>query len=163
MPIETLRDVGLRRLADLVHGQRVAMLTLRHTDGHLASRPMRPLRLDGHANCWMLAARSSLGSVAGGVQGSPGCLGYCDVDGAPYLSVSGPLQLDGSARRRAELWTAAARAWFAQGVDDPDLVCLGLRAQQVEVWGGPGNTGMRAGAVAASRAGTPPIGPGERA
>jgi hypothetical protein len=117
MPIETLRDVGLHRLADLVHRQRVALLTLSHTDDQLASRPLRP---EGRTKVWMHATRGSLGHVAGSAQGSPGCLGLCDVDQALHMSVPGPRQLDGGARRRA-------------------------------------------GAMAASRAGATPIGPGERA
>jgi general stress protein 26 len=162
MKIEPSLTGELRHLGDQLESQRTAMLTVRDHAGRLTSRPMTVQMLDEHGTFWMLASRRSLNAVAGGADGSNACLAFSDEDDALFVSVSGQLHLDDSRERKGELWSTLARPWFPQGVDDPDLVCLGLRPVQADVWDGPDSGVVRALALAASVVAGRPIGLGER-
>jgi hypothetical protein len=36
-----------------------------------------------------------------------------------------------------ELWSPALKAWFPQGVDEPDLVLLNVQVEKAEYWDAP--------------------------
>ena len=159
MKIHEQRSTEMQRLADRLHGQRTAMVTLREARGQLGSRPLTPLEMDSHGALWMLVSRKSMAPLfATGEQ--PANVAFSDEDKSLFVSISGTARLIDDMARKVVLWTAMARPWFS-GADDPDLSLLCITPTEAEVWDGPDSSVVRVLAMAASVAAARPIGLGE--
>jgi general stress protein 26 len=42
-------------------------------------------------------------------------------------------------QKAKELWSPVYKAWFPQGLDDPDLALLKVKVESVEYWDTPSN------------------------
>lgn len=162
MHVESQVNEALRRLAQAVENENVAMLTL-HEGAVLASRPMTPLRMDADGAFWFMTSRVALAPFidARESDGTAVNLAFCASGDGRYVSVSGRARLVEDARRKQELWTPMARAWF-QGPEDADLSLLRVEPLQAEVWQGPGSAVTRLLAQAASTIAGREIGLGEK-
>ena len=150
---------ALRRLAEKLEPQRVAMFTLADAQG-LSSRPMTPLEMDADGALWMLTSRRAMQGLLG-VEGGPANLAFVDAADNDFISLRGHAELVDDAARRQALWTVVARPWFS-GPDDPDLVLLRVQPQQAEIWDGPDNAATQVLAMAASVAAGKQIGLGHK-
>jgi general stress protein 26 len=59
---------------------------------------------------------------------------YADADAGLYVSVSGMAHVVEDEARTRALWTPNAAAWFAAGVDDPDLALVHVAIEHAEYW-----------------------------
>lgn len=50
------------------------------------------------------------------------------------MSLSGTAGFIEDKARKEALWSPAAKAWFPQGIDDPNLALLVIRIQHAEYW-----------------------------
>jgi len=57
-----------------------------------------------------------------------------------YVSVSGTATLVRDRGTIERLWDQLYRAWFPQGVDDPELALLRVRVERAEYWDAPQST-----------------------
>ena len=82
------------------------------------------------------------------------CLCFGDNSSYKYVSVTGTANLLDDRNRVAELWSAAARA-FWESKDDPNIRILKVRPAMAEFWDSPGKivttVKMAAAAVTGSR------------
>jgi general stress protein 26 len=159
MHVESQVSEALRRLAQAIENDSVAMLTLREGDV-LASRPMTPLRMDADGVLWFMTSRAALAPFVDPA-GSAVALAFCAPDDGRYVSVGGTARLVDDAQRKQALWTPMARAWFT-GPDDPDLSLLTVTPVQAEVWQGPHSAVTRLLAQAASTIAGREIGLGDK-
>ncbi|WP_416462080.1 pyridoxamine 5'-phosphate oxidase family protein [Rubrivivax gelatinosus] len=148
-----------RRLAAKLEGQRVAMLTLEEA-GELTSRPLTPLEFDEHGRFWFFTSRRTMQPLLGGAAREAN-LAFADAAKGVYASLPGQAELVDSPELKAALWTAAARPWFPDGEDDPDLMLLKFAPRRAEAWDGPHSAVLRLAAMAASVVAARPIGLGE--
>jgi general stress protein 26 len=126
----------IAKVADLIKDIRFAMLTTKCADGTLSSRPMTPQGGEFDGTLWFLTGERTHKTQE--IARNPEVnLAYVNTDDNAYVSISGrAVVLDDRAKAR-ELWNPAYRAWFPDGVDDPDLRVLRVDVTSAEYWDSP--------------------------
>ena len=139
MTTPTGRDAAIRTLGDLIRDIKVAMLTTVASDGMLRSRPMVTQQVVFDGDLWFFTRADS--AKADEVRRDEGVnLSYADPDAQHFVSVSGTARLVRDRRKAEELWHPLLRAWFPQGLDDPDLALLKVVVVKAESWDAPSST-----------------------
>ncbi len=133
----------LDRLAGLIEGIKVGMLTTIGNDGSMRSRPLQTLLMDERARLWFFVEAESPKTEEMQAHDHQVCLTYADPDKMSFVSVSGTGRLVRDRERMRELWTPFAKPWFPRGVDDPSLALLEVRLDKAELWDSPGSATMR--------------------
>lgn len=124
------------RLAGIIRRIRVALLTTVDRQGHLHTRPIQTLQVEGRV-IWFFTGWSSpkVGELDRDHRVS---LGYADPGNRLYLAVSGVARLLRDAAKARELWTPEQRAYYPSGPSDPRLALLRVRIEYAEYWVAPG-------------------------
>ncbi len=121
------------RLNEVIAGIDCAMLTTVRPDGTLHSCPMASPGIDPDGIIWFFAANNTEKVEA--IRTSQRVnLAYVDHPAQRYVSVSGYCELVRDHGKAKELWHPDFKAWFAGGVDDPNLILLKVNVQQAEYW-----------------------------
>jgi general stress protein 26 len=132
----TENNQALEELREKIHGIRIAMLTTLEADGSLHSRPMATQKTEIDGDLWFFTAAGS--TKAQDVQRDQRVnLSYADPDSQRYVSVSGLARLVRDRAKAAELWNPVLKAWFPQGLEDPDLALLRVEIEKAEYWDAP--------------------------
>jgi general stress protein 26 len=152
------------KLWELIKDIKFGMLTTRHADGHLHSRPMttQNAHLDDDRALWLFMSRQS--DSAADLQASPAvCMSYADTDDDSYVCVSGTALVSNDAAKKQSLWSPMAKAWFPGGVDDPDLLLVRLDIEHADYWDVKESKIVQLWRMAAAAVtGKPPVEMGER-
>ncbi len=128
-----------QKLGKLIHGIKIAMLTTADTDGTLRSRPMATQSTDFDGDLWFFTGKSSH-KVAEIDADHRVNLSYADPSASKYVSVSGTGRLVQDKAKAEALWNPLYKAWFPNGLADPDLCLLKVTPTQAEYWDTPGGT-----------------------
>lgn len=123
------------KLWHLIKDIKFGMLTTRHADGHLHSRPMttQNTHLDEERALWLFMSRR--GDSAADLQADPEvCMSYADTGSDSYVCVSGTAAASEDSAKKKALWSPMAKAWFPGGVDDPDLLLVRIDIAQADYW-----------------------------
>jgi general stress protein 26 len=147
----------LTQLGELIKPMRVAMMTVADEECALISRPMAPLEMDADGAIWFFTDLHS----AKVRQLSAVNLSFCNADDASYISICGRGEVHTDRETIERLWTAAAKPWFPNGKDSPNLALLKIVPGSAEYWDGPDSKMVRMFAMAASVIASKPIGMGE--
>jgi general stress protein 26 len=143
-------------LARLIEPLRVAMLTHLDEGGRLVSRPMTALEMDADGALWFFTDRASAGYHDLRILN----LSFSDVERSVFVSLSGRGELRFDRERARALWTPAARPWFPDGPDSPELALLKFSPEAADTWDSPHSRALRVLAMAASIAAARPVGLG---
>ncbi|MPQ98951.1 pyridoxamine 5'-phosphate oxidase [Modestobacter sp. I12A-02628] len=124
-----------RKVAELIKGEKIAMLTTRDETGRLGSRPMALQEVEFDGDLWFFAERDS-GPVATlamhpQVNVSVGSSGT-------WVSVAGTAVIVDDPAKKEELWNAGAAAWLPQGPEDDSVVLIKVEGETAEYWDTPG-------------------------
>jgi general stress protein 26 len=123
------------RVLDIARSARFCMLTVADPRGGLLSRPMTPLEVSDAAELLFLV--DTAGALADQVALNRN-VNLAFTDGTSWLSISGRAKVLHDPTKVADLWTAAAEAWFPEGPDEPRLGVLRVRGRSAEYWETPG-------------------------
>lgn len=135
------RSAKIEEIADLIEEMKIAMVTTVAEDGRLYSRPMVAVGLNLDGSLWFFT--SAHGELKRQVdQHHDVNVSFSDIAENRYLSLSGRAYPVFDRARAYELWRPDFRAWFPQGLDDPDLVMLKVQLDQAEYWDSPTRTGV---------------------
>jgi len=141
------------------------MLTTAEPDGKLRSRPMATQKGEFDGTLWFFT-RASSPKVDEVEQWHNVNLSYASPDSNTYVSVTGTASLVRDAAKVKELWNPILKAWFPNGLEDPDLALLHVTVQKAEFWDSPSSTMVHiAGfvkAIATGQAYTPSAGEHEK-
>ncbi len=118
-----------KRIKDI----RYAMLTTKDADGSLTARPMTTVQKDFSGTLWFFASRSSPPARAIEASGIVG-VHYGEPKDDVYVSLSGDARLEHDRPRMEALWSPMVKAWFPDGIDDPDLVMIRVDVHKAEYW-----------------------------
>jgi general stress protein 26 len=126
----------VQHFGDLIKGIKVAMMTTVEEDGSLRSRPMWTHDRDFDGELWFFTREHSpkVGEVEHDHHVS---LAYSDPTRDRYVSVSGRCRLVLDKQKARELWNPTLKAWFPDGLDDPELALLCVRVERAEYWDTP--------------------------
>ena len=116
-----------------IKGIRFAMLTTSDDDGGLTARPMTTVQKQFDGTLWFFTSRTSPPAMAVTADPVVG-VQYVDTGSDVYVSLSGDASLETDRVRMQGLWSPMVKAWFPQGLDDPDLVLLRVDVHKAEYW-----------------------------
>ncbi len=125
----------IAKLWELIKDMRFGMLTTRHENGHLHSRPMTTQnRRDDETDALFFFMSRSGEPFADLQREHQVNVAYANPSSDTYVSVSGLAEaVEDPALRRA-LWNPANQAWFPNGPDDADVVLVRVRITHAEYW-----------------------------
>jgi general stress protein 26 len=127
------RGESIEKLRGMIKDIRVAMLTTVAPDGTLHSRPMMTQDTEFEGTLWFLTGQDT--AKAGEVAEHRSVnVSYAHPDDNRYVSLSGLATILRDREKAEELWSAAYRAWFPEGLDDPNLVLLKVEVEAAEYW-----------------------------
>jgi general stress protein 26 len=126
----------IKKLAKLIAGIRIAMLTTTEPDGTLRSRPMATQQQEFDGQLWFFTGKSSHKVVEIGKDYHLN-LSYADPSNNRYVSISGTGELITDRQKAEQLWNPLLKAWFPMGLEDPDLALLKVTPTQAEYWDSP--------------------------
>jgi general stress protein 26 len=132
----TGKDEAIRKLGELIRDIRVAMLTTVTEDGTLRSRPMATQQAEFDGDLWFFTQANSP-KVEELWHDQHVNVSYAAPDENRYVSVSGIAQLVQNPEKMKELWHPAYKAWFPDGLEDPQLALLKVDVRQAEYWDMP--------------------------
>lgn len=128
-------DTEWMKLRELIKDIKFGMLTVRHGDGTLRSRPMTTQKDDGAfpGTLWFFASRKGEPALDIGRMADVN-VAYADPGKDAYVSVAGRASIVEDMGKKRELWTSAAQAWFPGGPADPDLALVSVVVDHAEYW-----------------------------
>jgi general stress protein 26 len=129
----------VKKLAKLIKGIQIAMMTTRDDDGTLRARPMQTQSEEFDGTLWFFTQASShkVHEIDHEHQVN---LSYAEPGNNRYVSVSGTATLVRARAKIDELWTPVLKAWFPKGKDDPDVALLKVDVTKAEYWDSPSST-----------------------
>lgn len=136
MDNKTGRNESVKKLGELIKEIEFAMLTTAEADGTLRSRPMatQQVEFDGDIYFFTRASSPKVGEVEREHHVN---VSYAKPDAQRYVSVSGRANLSRDRAKIEELWSPMLKAWFPEGLDDPDLALLKVSVESAEYWDSP--------------------------
>jgi general stress protein 26 len=130
------RDEMVAKVAELIKDIKIAMMTTEAEDGLLHSRPMATQNTEFDGTLWFLTGQST-GKVSE-IDWNPEVnLSYAEPSATRFVSVSGTAEIVDDRAKMAELWSDIYKAWFPQGLDDPDLCLMRVEVSFAEYWDVP--------------------------
>lgn len=131
-----------KKLHDLIKDIRFAMLTTVEEDGTLRSRPMATQEFEFDGDLWFFTAAHA--PKVDEVQHNQHVnVSYAEPKDQKYVSISGTAQLVRDRAKIEELWNPLFKAWFPQGLDDPELALLKVSVEKAEYWDSPSSKVVR--------------------
>lgn len=127
------------KFAEMIKDIKFAMLTTSGSDGSLFSRPMGTLELkpkEFNGTLWFFSRKDSLknNSIRNDQHVN---LAYANPDKHQYVSVVGRAFISEDKAKIKELWNPMMKAWFPEGLDDPELSLIGINVESAELWDSP--------------------------
>jgi general stress protein 26 len=126
----------VQHFGDLIKDIKVAMMTTVEADGSLRSRPMWTHDRDFDGELWFFTREHSP-KVDEVEHDHHVNLAYSDPTRTRFVSVSGRCRLVLDKEKARELWNPSLKAWFPEGLDDPELALLCVRVEKAEYWDTP--------------------------
>lgn len=130
---------NIDKLSHLIKDIEVAMMTTTSEDGGLHSRPMATQKTDFDGDLWFFTNNRS-GKILALKKDQNVNLSYASPEHNRYLSVSGRAEVVNNKQKAKELWSPVLKAWFPEGVDDPELTLIRVSVESAEYWDAPSNT-----------------------
>lgn len=136
MPETQTREEAVAKIAKLIQGVRIAMLTTIEEEGHLHSRPMALQEVEFDGDIWFFTSKSS--PKVHQIEEHPRVnVAFSDPEHQTYVSLSGRASLVLDKAKNQELWNPSLEAWFAEGLNDPELALLKIHVDGAEYWDSP--------------------------
>ena len=130
------REESIQKLQELIQDIEFAMLTTVHDDGTLRARPMATLQNRFDGELWFFTKKDSP-KVDEIEKEHEVCVAYARPDKQHYVSLSGTANVSRDRAKMEELWSPALKAWFPEGLDDPQICLLRIRISHAEYWDSP--------------------------
>ena len=124
------------RLLELLRKVRIAMLASRGPDGRFHSRPMATSDVEFDGSLYFLTDDRS-GKIGDLSKDPEAIVTYSDASKQIYLALRGHAEVIRNREAIKAHWTAAARGWFPEGTDDPDVALIRVHVEDAEYWDAP--------------------------
>lgn len=125
-----------KKLHDLLHNIKYCMLTTVEKDGSLRSRPMYTQQEEFDGDLWFFTGLDN--AKIEEIQVDPQVNVSYIADGhKQFVSVSGRAEVIQDRIKMEKLWKPYYKAWFPEGLQDPNLCLLKIHAEYAEYWDTP--------------------------
>lgn len=133
----------LEKLTKLIKKIDFGMFTTIDDSGLLRSRPMSTQEVENHDTLWFFASLDTpkVNEILHQPQVN---LSYANPSKQEYVSVSGVADIVRDEQKMKELWKPILKAWFPNGLEDPELTLVRVRIEQAEYWDSPNSTVVQA-------------------
>lgn len=128
-----------QKLATMIKDIKFTMFTTVGDDGSLHSRPMGTLEMnpdDFQGTIWFFSRKDSHKNYSIKKDQHVN-LSYAHPDKHQYVSVTGRAFISQDRSKMQELWNPILKAWFPEGLEDPDLSLIGINVESAELWDSP--------------------------
>ena len=126
-------EEGRKKIADLVKGIRIAMMTTRAEDGSMDARPMAVQDKPFDGTLWFLTRRSS--EKVGELERDQHItVSFSEPSDSKYVTLKGRGTTSQDRGKIHELWNPMYKAWFPQGQDDPEITVLRVDVTEGFFW-----------------------------
>lgn len=124
---------AITKIRELADEMPICMFLTKLNERPIPSHPMATQKVDDEGTIWFLSSRSSMKDQD--IRNDPEVqLIYSNMDDSEYLSVLGQAQEFDDMDLKRGLWTPMAKTWFPNGVEDPDLVVIGVTPKSGYYW-----------------------------
>jgi general stress protein 26 len=137
------RGEHIKKLAEMIRDIDFAMLTTVAEDGSLHSRPMSTQRAEFDGSLWFFT-RASAPKVGEIEREHHVNVAYAKPESQRYVSVSGRASVVRDRVKIEELWSPELKAWFPEGLEDPDIALLRVAVERAEYWDSPSSAAAHA-------------------
>lgn len=129
----------LQKLAEALKDIKFTMFTTVGEDGNLFSRPMATQKINEQnfdGKLWFFTDINSpkVFNIANDQHVN---LAYASPDDQLYVSVCGTASIVTDKEKMKELWTPPMKAWFPEGIDDPNISLICVTVDTAELWDSP--------------------------
>ena len=129
-------EEAVAKVRDLIKGIDIGMLTTVSDKGHLHSRPMRTQNTEFDGTVWFFTKADS--GKTHEIEVNPQVnVAYARNNSQDYVSLAGTAELVRNKAKNEELWNPLYKAWFPDGLDDPELALIKVTAHGAEYWDSP--------------------------
>ena len=133
--MEDLNDI--QHFAKLIKEIKFAMMTtFSESDGVLKSRPMTLQQIEFDGDLWFFCRESS--ELVHQIKENPIVnLTFSDPRDSSYISACGRGSIVDDAQKEKELWNPLYKAWFPEGLEDPELCLIMVTVESADYWESP--------------------------
>lgn len=128
------------KLASMIKDIQFTMMTTVDSRGQLHSRPMATMAFDKDhpfaGELWFFTRKDSL-KVYEIEDEKEVNLAYANPSSQRYVSVTGMASVEFDREQMKELWTPTLKAWFPEGLEDPELALIKVSVTSAEIWDSP--------------------------
>lgn len=124
---------GIKKIAELIKGIKIAMMTTAAPDGSFDSRPMATQQAEFDGSVYFLTRQES-GKVHELANDSHISLLYADKDEGKYVTVKGKGTVYRDEAKIHDLWNPLYKAWFPEGENDPAIGVLRVDVSEAQYW-----------------------------
>ena len=129
------------KVFEMLHAFETAMMVTRAPSGPLDCRPMHIAALEKDGRLWFITSIES--DAALHVKKDPEVLLVMQDEHRRYLSIFGRAAVVNDREQIRRLWKEPYRVWFPGGVDDLDVVLIGVTPDYAEFWDTTGVNKLR--------------------
>ena len=129
------RDEQVTKLARLIEGIQVCMLTTSDVEGRLMSRPMAVQQVEFDGDLWFFTKIG--GRKAEQITRDPR-VNVSLSSRSSWVSICGEAEIVHDVVKAKELWNAGIEAWFPDGPEGSEIALVKVHADGAEYWDTPG-------------------------
>lgn len=130
---QTQKVQSLDKIESLLKSLKTGMMTtLSGKEFH--SRPMMYQEFDKKSHeLWFFTGKAT--GKAHEIEEDPRVnISFSNYESNSYLSIFGEAEIVDDAKKEKELWNPILKAWFPEGLEDPNLVLIRVRVHSAEYW-----------------------------
>ncbi len=132
--VQNLSDEqAIQKIQELVDHNSICMFTTQLEEVPLVTRPMGVQKVDDQGYLWFLSGRSSNKNQEIAIDERVQ-LFFANTSDQEYLTLYGTASIVLDREKIKELWNPIAKAWFNEGVDDPEISALRVTPEQAFYW-----------------------------
>ncbi|RYZ70452.1 MAG: hypothetical protein EOP09_06100, partial [Proteobacteria bacterium] len=136
-PQQSQTSESSNELSELIKDIKITMLTVADGEGAFMSRPMYPQEMDEAGDLWFFASEGSEQTMLIPQDGRV-ILNYAGTDIGRYVVVYGTGELSKDRAKMEALWSPNMKAWFPEGLEDPEICLIKITPESAEYWDTPG-------------------------
>jgi general stress protein 26 len=129
----------IQRLSDMIKDIKFTMMTTVDENGAIYSRPMATQQIDESSfdgRLWFFTRKNSF-KVHNIEHDQHVNLAYANPDHQKYVSVAGRAILSEDRELMEKLWNPMYKAWFPEGLEDPQILLIGVQVESADLWDTP--------------------------
>lgn len=131
--MNTENKEGLDKFVEMVKDVRICMLITHHHSENISGRPMSFNKIDADGTMWFFGKASSK-KVDELEADKNVSIAVVNEKNNIYLMINGSAELHTDKTKMEELWNPIMKAWFPEGIDDPDMILIKVTPHEINYW-----------------------------